>query len=161
MEWSVPPRRGNACEVWDDREWVMELLTTSLLSTSAQREIPGSGRERIRVVLSIHRLCSTCGGGGNKSTLPFSEVTLGRNGSDAQGCLAEAGKRFLITASRFYYCGGKMCSLETNGSFPSTGSDMFICLRQKKKTTTQQLDCGKHCGAIWEIWSLCGRSPLF
>lgn len=69
----------------------------------------------------------------NKSTAPFSEVTLGRNGSDVQGCLAEAGKRFLITASRFYCCGGKMCSLETNGSFPSTASDMFICLRQKKK----------------------------
>lgn len=36
---------------------MLELLTTSLLSTSAQREIPGRGRERISVVLSIHRLC--------------------------------------------------------------------------------------------------------
>lgn len=35
-------------------------LTTSLLSTSAQREMPGKGRESIRVVLSIHRLCETC-----------------------------------------------------------------------------------------------------
>lgn len=71
--------------------------------------------------------------GEKKSTPPFSEVTPGRNGSDAQGCLVEAGKRFLIMASHFYYCSGKMCSLETNGSFPSTGSDIFICLRQKKK----------------------------
>lgn len=138
----------------------MEPLTTSLLSTSAQREIPGSGRERIRVVRSIHRLCSTYRGGRgaeggtktNKSTQPFSEVTSGRNRSEARGRLAKAGERFLITASRFYYCGAKMCTLETNGAFPSTGSEIFICLRQKKrKKKTQRLYCGKHCGAIWEI----------
>lgn len=36
-----------------------EVLTNSLLSTSAQREIPGRGRVRIRVVLSIHKLYRT------------------------------------------------------------------------------------------------------
>lgn len=133
----------------------MEPLTTSLLSTSAQREIPGSGRERIRVVLSIHRLCSTYREKGRKKKKKGqSRSLLARSlqGEVAAMRKVKVGELILITESRCHYCGSEMCSLETSASFPSSGSDIFICFEAKENPN--------NCTAV-NTASLSGRFDLY